>query len=57
MERLTQSLSGRLDKGKPDNMIVDTMFSMIDIDRDGYIGIDDLLSMKQELGWDQEVNK
>lgn len=38
-------------------MVIDCMFKVIDQDDDGYIGIQDFLNMKEELGLDEDVNK
>lgn len=51
MFRLTDSLAGAVRNKKIDNMVVDTMFNLLDEDRDGFIGIEDILSMRGELGW------
>lgn len=53
MYRLTDSLGGAIRDKKIDNMVVDTMFNLLDADKDGFIGIDDIFSMKGELGWEE----
>ena len=38
-------------------MTLDAVFKTMDNDKDGYIGIDDLLEMKQELGLNESVDR